>query len=462
MREERCAELNGLPERPGDYVLYWMHASLRGEENHALDWAAAAADRLGLPVLALFCVMESYPGASVLHYRRLLEALEETRAVLAGKGIRLALGRGDPVELVVRAAGRAAALAADAGYLRHQRAALGRIAAAVPCRMVRIEGNVTVPLAVASAKEEWSAYTLRRRLHPHLDFFLEGAENRIPRKSSLGLELGGVFCADLGGISASPPGSRPARMDEQRPREAPLRSQDLVRFDAFLDRRLDRYGEDRSDPTLEGTSGMSEALHYGRVGPAELVRRVLRAAGERSASACVHGGAAAFIEELVVRRELAMNMAAHREDYDAPSCLPAWAARTLAEGALHPRAERYSFARLENADTSDPYWNAAQDQMVRTGRMHGHMRMYWGKRLLAWTASPEEAWAAAVRLNDTYSLDGRDPSGYAGIAWCFGKHDRPWTGRPIYGTVRYMNAAGLKRKFDADAYVRLVAGLKEE
>jgi deoxyribodipyrimidine photo-lyase len=154
-------------------------------------------------------------------------------------------------------------------------------------------------------------------------------------------------------------------------------------------------------------------------------------------------------------------MAYYRSDYDAPSCLPAWAARTLAEGSGHPREARYSFETLEDANTDDPYWNAAQDQMVLTGRMHGYMRMYWGKRLLAWTANPEEAWKYAVLLNDRYSLDGRDPNGYAGIAWCFGKHDRPWTGRPIYGTVRFMNANGLKRKFDAEAYVRRIRGLKE-
>jgi len=256
-------------------------------------------------------------------------------------------------------------------------------------------------------------------------------------------------------------GSPPGRSREQRITETGGTSTALEAFDDFLDRRLDRYSEDRNDPTLDAGSRMSAALHFGHVSPVELVRKTLRATGERRALECRHPGAAAFIEELVVRRELAVNMVFYRDDYDSPSCLPNWAERTLAEGALHPREARYSFEELEAAHTDDPYWNAAQDQMVLSGRMHGYMRMYWGKRLLAWTTNHEEAWRVAVHLNDRYSLDGRDPNGYAGIAWCFGKHDRPWTGRPIYGTVRYMNANGLRRKFDADAYVRRIRELKE-
>jgi len=462
MREDRKSELNGRAERPGAYVLYWMQAALRSESNSALDWAVQRADELDLPVLVVFCLVADYPGASKLQYRFMLDGLAETGAGLADKGIRLVLRRGNPADLVPKLAKNAALLVTDSGYLRHQRAWLAGVAGAVPCRCVRLEGDVTVPPRLASPKEEWSAYTLRRKLRGLVDFFLEAPEDAVPRRSSLGIEAPAAETGFFSLPTSELPGSVPARMAEQVPADRPGRTAALRRFRSFLDKSLDRYAEDRNDPTLDGSSRMSAALHFGFVSPVELVRGVLDASGQRSAAACSHPGAAAFIEELTVRRELALNMAERRDDYDRYSCIPDWARKTLAEGALHPREERYGFEDLEYARTSDPYWNAAQDQMVLTGRMHGYMRMYWGKRILAWTASPEEAYAAAVRLNDQYSLDGRDAGGYAGIAWCFGKHDRPWTGRPIYGTVRFMNSGGLKRKFDADLYAYRIQRMKED
>ena len=461
MRNERINELNGLAERPGDFGLYWMQASVRAEGNLALEWAVTHANELGLPLLVVFCLVENYTNATPTHYRHLLSGLAEAQRDLAEKGIRLAIFRGSPEVVLGRVAARAAFLATDAGYLRLQRSWLAAVSAAVPCRAVRIEGDVLVPPAVASQKEEWSAFTLRRRLMPLLDGFLDACDERTPRKSSLDIDLSGDLSADLSQIKTAPPGIPAGRSVDQRISEKSGTAAALGAFEDFLSNRLDRYVEDRNDPNAEGGSRMSAAIHFGHVSPVELVRRTLHAVGERSARECRHPGAAAYIEELVVRRELAVNMAYYRDDYDNPSCLPDWARKTLADGALHPRERRYTFEELECARTEDPYWNAAQDQMVRSGLMHGYMRMYWGKRLLAWTASPEEAWNTAVLLNDRYSLDGRDPNGYAGIAWCFGKHDRPWTGRPIYGTVRYMNANGLRRKFDADAYVRRVQELKE-
>ncbi len=461
MRNERIRELNGLAERPGDFGLYWMQASVRAENNLALEWAAARADALGLPLLVAFCLVDDFPGAVPVHYRHLIAGLAEAKTGLADKGIRLAVFRGEPGPVIGSLASRAAFVVADAGYLRVQAAWLSAVAGAAPCRAVRIEGDVAVPPAVASPKEEWSAATLRRRLMPVVDGFLEECDERSVTRSSLGLDIEGDLSGGLPALLSAPFGAPPRRAADQRVTVRSGSKAASAGFEDFLANRLDRYAEDRNDPNLDGGSRMSAALHFGHVSSIDLVRRTLRATGERSALDCRHPGARAFIEELVVRRELAVNMAHYRSDYDAPSCLPDWARRTLAEGALHPRETRYSFEELEDAATADPYWNAAQDQMVTSGFMHGYMRMYWGKRLLAWTASPEDAWSAAVALNDRYSLDGRDPNGYAGIAWCFGKHDRPWTGRPIYGTVRYMNANGLKRKFDADAYAKRVRDLKE-
>ncbi|MCC6159672.1 MAG: hypothetical protein IT350_16590 [Deltaproteobacteria bacterium] len=171
-----------------------------------------------------------------------------------------------------------------------------------------------------------------------------------------------------------------------------------------------------------------------------------------------HGSESAksFFEELVVRRELAINFSERCENYDQLSCLPDWARRTLADHEDDAREYVYDEEEFESARTHDPYWNAAQLEMIHTGKMHGYMRMYWGKKILEWSRNPATAFDIAVRLNDKYELDGRDPNGYAGVAWCFGLHDRPWAERSVFGKVRYMNDKGLRRRFDADAYVRRI------
>ena len=166
-----------------------------------------------------------------------------------------------------------------------------------------------------------------------------------------------------------------------------------------------------------------------------------------------------FLEELIVRRELSMNFANFNDSYDRYECLPSWCRATLAAHERDPRPALYSADDLEHARSGDPYWNAAQREMLGNGTMHGYMRMYWGKRILEWTADPAAAFRVALELNNRWQLDGRDPNSFAGVAWCFGKHDRPWAERPVFGTVRYMNARGLERKFDIGAYVRRIEAL---
>jgi deoxyribodipyrimidine photo-lyase len=162
---------------------------------------------------------------------------------------------------------------------------------------------------------------------------------------------------------------------------------------------------------------------------------------------------AAYLEQLIVRRELAFNFVYYTDDYDQFTCLPEWARKTLDHHAGDKRNPVYSRKALETAQTHDPYWNAAMMEMKHTGYMHNYMRMYWGKKILEWTRDPEQAFKTALAINNEYFLDGRDPNSYAGVAWIFGKHDRPWPERPIFGKVRYMAASGLERKCDIQAYV---------
>ena len=216
-----------------------------------------------------------------------------------------------------------------------------------------------------------------------------------------------------------------------------------LRFEQFLRDRLEGFADNRNDPGGDGGSDMSPYLHFGQVSPVTLALLAREHGGQ---------GTPAFLEELIVRRELAVNFVRYNDHYDSFASLPAWAQKTLALHQADQREFGYSPAELERAATHDPYWNTAQQEMVKTGKMQGYMRMYWGKKILEWSKTPQEAYLTALYLNNKYEIDGRDPNGYAGVAWCFGKHDRPWGERPIFGMVRYMNAQGLKRKFAMERY----------
>ena len=197
---------------------------------------------------------------------------------------------------------------------------------------------------------------------------------------------------------------------------------------------------------------MSPYLHFGQISPLYIALKVLETESL---------GKDSYIEQLIVRRELAYNFVYYNRNYDTIKCLPPWATATL---NVHKRDKReyiYTLEEFENAETHDPYWNAAQKEMVITGKMHGYMRMYWGKKILEWSKNPKAGFDIALYLNNKYELDGRDPNGFAGVAWCFGKHDRAWTERKVFGKIRYMNSNGLKRKFDAEAYVEKINKLTD-
>jgi len=299
-----------------------------------------------------------------------------------------------------------------------------------------------VPIEEASPKEEYAAATLRPKINRLLERFLVPLREDLPKKNSLVLGLEGMDLSDLDDVLAR------LRIDRSVPPAGGLRggaSQAKARLDSFIQKDLDSYGERRSDPSLERSSGMSPYLHFGQISPLHIALEAKKAVG---------AGADTFLEELIVRRELSMNFVYRNPDYDSLQGLPHWALTTLREHALDKREYVYSLRELEEGRTHDPYWNAAQKEMVSTGRMHNYMRMYWGKKIIEWSASPEQAYAAAIHLNNRHELDGRDPNGYTGVLWCFGKHDRAWKERPVLGKLRYMSAEGLRRKFDMDTYIR--------
>jgi len=223
------------------------------------------------------------------------------------------------------------------------------------------------------------------------------------------------------------------------------------RLKAFIRDKLDHYDNLRNDPCLDATSNMSPYLHFGHISPLYIALKVLESGSP---------GKEAYLEELIVRRELSHNFVFYNSKYDRIDCLPPWARNTLNLHSHDKREYVYSLKEFEQAKTNDPYWNAAQKEMVITGKMHGYMRMYWGKKILEWSKNPKEGFRIALYLNNKYELDGRDPNGFAGIAWCFGKHDRAWGERKVFGKVRYMNAAGLERKFNPKDYVEKIKKLE--
>lgn len=419
-------------------------------------------------------------------------------------------------ELVAALARDAALVVTDCAYLRPWRLQTQALAAHAKATdaifgVVQVEGDVVVPSAVASVKGEYAARTIRPRITKHLDRFLvplESAEladvartvisDRVtpslvekllevntaasPAKKTNG-ETSASLTSVTGSLSpatASPPlattsgasfllaSLKPLDVSTPELVTHTLQTLDVDRSvpgvstvvggeqravalaKDFLTHKLARYAKERNEPSGDACSGLSLYLRFGHISPV----RVAVAANELTASA-VKESRASFLEEMIVRRELSVNMVVYNaQHYDSPACLPAFARETLELHAADKRPVLYSLEQLERAQTADPFWNAAQLELLATGDMHGYMRMYWGKKLLEWTRSPEEGFRWALHLNNKLALDAPDPNSYTGIAWTFGKHDQGWAERPVFGKVRYMNEAGLKRKFRMDAYVR--------
>ncbi|MEN6546948.1 MAG: deoxyribodipyrimidine photo-lyase [Armatimonadia bacterium] len=450
----RLRELNSLPVRKGRYVLYWMQASQRAECNHALEYAIREANRLQLPVLVVFGLTHDYPSANERHYRFMLEGLGETQQALAKRGMRLVALDADPPQAALHLSRDAALLVCDCGYTRVQTQWREQVAAEAQCPVVQVETDVVVPVEAASDKEEFAARTIRPKLHRLLPEYLVSLNQQRPHLPSLDLPLPGR----LRELDLSDPAALLKRLKlPQLPvygaasRFTGGTAAGRKALSEFLQNRLDHYDELQSDPSRDATSHVSPFLHFGQLSPLEVALAVQGHGGP---------GVEPFLEQLIVRRELAMNFVHYNPQYDQYASIPQWATVSLREHAADPRPVLYTLEQLEQAATADEYWNAAMQEMLLTGFMHNYMRMYWGKKVLEWSRTPQEAFERLVHLNDKYFVDGRDPASYMNIAWCFGKHDRPFAERPIFGKIRYMNAAGLKRKFNMKAYLERVTKYK--
>ncbi len=423
-----------------------MQQAQRTRCNHALEWAVDAAAACRLPLRVAFALTDGFPEANARHYAFMLEGLRDVAKALRERGIAFTVHLGDPPGVIAALADQAALLVGDVGYLSLQRQWREAVAARIHCPFTAVETDVVVPVSLVSDKEEYAARTIRPKINRLRERFLvplaQAPSDSIPRLDKKQADAGIPALDDL-------------HLDRTVAPSTTFRGgQDAAAaaLALFIRDKLPTYHTARNDPANGICSDMSPYLHFGQVSPLDIALQV-------QASGAPAEAVEAYLEELIVRRELSMNFVHHQPAYASYDALPDWARKTLDRHRNDPREVCYRRDQLESAATHDRYWNAAQKEMVATGKMHNYMRMYWGKKVIEWSPSPETAFGTLLYLNNRYELDGRDANSFTGVAWCFGKHDRPWTERPIFGMVRYMAASGLERKFDIDAYVRLVDGM---
>lgn len=437
----RARLLDDRRQGPGP-VVYWMHREHRASDNWALILAQQLALDAGAPLAVVHCLAPAYGEACLRQFGFLVRGLVETAEALRDVNIPLIQLQGDPGEELPRflAENQAGALVTDFDPARLKQDWLRRVLPAAQVRTWEADSRNVVPAWLASDRKEHMARTFRPRLRSKLHDFLEQPPKlqRHPQAwpgDPPGPSLDLLDAPNLDRSVGEVPSARPGEAAARR----------LLRD--FLDNRLPLYADHANNPTREATSGLSAHLHFGQLSS-------LRAALETGEAGAPPGAKDAFLEQLLVRRELADNFVLFEPDHDNLAGAPDWARRTLEDHRNDPRDERYSPEQFEAAATHDALWNAAQTEMLRTGAMHGYMRMYWAKKILEWSESPEQALDVAFRLNDRHQLDGRDSNGAAGIMWSIaGVHDQGFKERLAYGKIRYMNARGAARKFKVREYV---------
>lgn len=441
---------DGQPDPDGRCVVYWMQRAQRGTDNPAFDTAISVANELRQPLAVFFGLHPGYPNSNLRHYAFLMDALAETAATIEKRGAAFIFSPYPNHNLIAFCEKvRASIVIGDENPMREPESWRRSAAQKLRVPFWTVDADVIVPTKLF-AKEEYAARTLRPKIQKLLPTFLN-----LPRELSANTQWNQADRPASEAIEATLLQRLPLNRSVE-PVEGYIggTAEAMRRLNRFTSERLSRYDTDRNQPHLTGTSELSAHLHFGHISPLTIALAIERSDGPRAAKD-------AFLEEMIVRRELAINFVARNPQYDRLECGAAWALKTLDEERRTERPYTYAEAQLENAQTHDELWNAAQMEMVISGRMHGYLRMYWAKKILEWTKSPEQAFEIAVRLNDKYEMDGRDPNGYTGVAWAIvGKHDRPWAPkRPVFGMIRYMAASGCARKFDVKAYIRRVHSL---
>lgn len=438
-------------------VAYWMSRDQRVEDNWALLFSRGVALESDVPVVVVFCLVNRFLGALRWHYEFMLKGLQEVDSKLAEKKIPFFFLQGDPgleISEFVKKYG-IGVLVTDFSPLKIKKKWIENVMSQIEIPFYEVDAHNIVPCWEASQKQEYAAHTFRPKILKLLPFFL----NEYPQLESIPelpevslksekieafpkvqkLEIGNLLPEELIEEKTNTLNDPNFfKSGEKAAREV---------MNDFLNNKLDTYFTQRNNPTRNVISNLSPYLHFGQISAQRVALEVEKAKSDIKSKE-------AFLDELIVRKELADNFCHYNPLYDKFDGFPAWAKETLNSHRHDQRDHIYTLEELEAGKTYDPLWNASQMELLSKGKMHGYMRMYWAKKILEWSESPEKALENAIYLNDKYELDGRDPNGYTGIAWSIGGvHDRAWQERKIFGKIRYMNYEGSKRKFDIQSYI---------
>lgn len=446
----RCEEKKGAP------VIYWMSRDQRAIDNYALLFALEKAKLLESPLAVLFCLVGEFLSATDAQFYFMLKGLKETAEQLRHLGIPFFLLKGDPSDEIPKAVQqmKASALVTDFDPIKIKREWKKEVFGKIDCSIYEVDAHNVVPCFYASDKQEFSAFTFRKKVSNLIPQFLTD----IPQDN---VKLPEITCAPSNAFSIDA-----AIADiEKRLHEkcfsslrffSPGHTNGMRVLKNFIEKKLEDYSKKRNDALADVESGLSPYIHFGQIS-------AQRIAFEVKKSGCNKESIDQFLEQLIIRREVADNFCYYNLDYDSVKGFPIWARQTLHEHIGDQREFIYNLEEFENAKTHDEVWNCAQIELRIKGKIHNYLRMYWGKKILEWSPDPTTALNIGNYLNNKYALDGRDPNGYVGVAWCIGGvHDRPFTERKIFGKIRYMSKAALERNFDLKRYVEQVRKLARD
>ncbi len=435
-------------------VIYWMSRDQRIKYNHALLYAQKIALEKKIPLIVVFLLQKNFLNAPWRHYHFMLQGLKEVKEGLEKLNINFYLkivnNPKDFFEKIILDNKHSFDLITDFSPLKIKKKWLDDIKK-LPINVYEVDTHNIIPYYQASDKKELAAFTFRKKILEKINDYLIEPEKVIfhPYKNQLKIDNQASLLDDFQKIKAY------LKIDFRVgiTKFIPGRKQALLLLKNFVDSGIENYEKNRNQLFPNHQSGFSPYLHFGQISSLEIVLRLKK-------RIAVNLSPGTFFDEIIVRKELADNFCHYEENYDNPQCFPNWAKETLKKHLRDKRAKIYRLEKLESGQTEDELWNTAQMEMVKKGKMNGYLRMYWAKKLLEWTRSPEEAMKYAIYLNDKYELDGRDPNGYTGVAWSIGGvHDRPFFERPIYGLVRFMSKKSIEKKFNVKGYISYVKSL---
>lgn len=443
MNVNRINILKNLPVGNGP-IVYWMSRDQRIDDNWAVVFGMELAKEKGQSIVIIFNLVPSFLGATYRHYHFLLKGLTEVQSRCSELNIPFKLIIGNPIETIPLFLDeiKAGALITDFDPLKNKRIWKQCIAEKISKPFYEVDAHNIVPILFASNKLEFAAYTYRPKVTKLLPYFLDEYPEIEIQNNNFHLDTELIEPETI---------LNKLEIDKNVLEVPNILPGSIAAWNTlcnFIEKKLSKYNELRNNPNFDFQSNLSPYLHFGQISAQRIAIEIKKLNVEDE-------NTKAFLEELIVRKELSDNYCYYCPDYDNIKGFPEWAIINYREHLDDEREYVYNLEQFETAQTHEDLWNAAQTEMVRTGKMHGYMRMYWAKKILEWTENPSKAQNIAIYLNDKYSIDGRDPNGYTGIAWSIGGvHDRPWAKRPVFGKIRYMNLNGAMRKFDVPLYIK--------